>query len=60
MESICNHDILKKLEIVEIVEDGKIFKIEYNTRFNILKINIVIQEDLMNDVSMKNENQSTF
>jgi hypothetical protein len=60
MESISNHDILKKIEIVEIVENGKIFKIEYNARFNILKINIGIQEDLMNDVSMFNENQSTF
>ena len=37
-----------------MVEDGTIFKIEYITKFNILKINTEIQEDLVNDdVPMK-------
>ena len=41
-----------------MVEDGIIFKIEYITRFNILKINTEIQEDLVNDdVPMKILNQ---
>ena len=41
-----------------MVEDGTIFKIEYITRFNILKINTEIQEDLVNDdVPMKILNQ---
>ena len=46
MVSPRNNDILKK---IEMIEDGLIFKIEYITRFNILKINTEIQEGLMND-----------
>ena len=39
-----------------MVEDEKIFKIEYITRFNILKIKTEIQEDLANDVPIEIKN----